>query len=107
MGGEFLTRGIGGLCIDALISAKVQGTEAVRLRQGIALSYLADAVALLLYIEPLAFDNAESPPASLAEPLRTVVPRSSRIATRLSLWWFKRSNPTGRRRLTRFYVNNN
>jgi hypothetical protein len=94
MGGEFLTRGIGGLCIDALISAKVQGTEAVRLRQGIALSYLADAVALLLYIEPLAFDNAESPPASLAEPLRTVVPRSSRIATRLSLWWFKISNPS-------------
>lgn len=83
MGGEFLTRSIGGHSIDALISAKVQGTEAVRLSEGIALSYLADAVALLLYIEPLAFDNAESPPASLAEPLRTVVPRSSRIATRM------------------------
>ena len=81
MGGEFLTRGISGLCIDALISAKVQGTEAVRLSE-ISLSYLADAVALLLYIEPLAFDNAESPPASFAEPLRTVVPRSSRIAQR-------------------------
>ena len=92
MGGEFLTRSIGGHSIDALISAKVQGTEAVRLSEGIALSYLADAVALLLYIEPLAFDNAEIPPASFAEPLRTVVPRSSRIAPCLSLCRFAASS---------------
>ena len=58
MGGEFLTRGIGSLCMQALISAKVQGTEAVRLSEGIALSFFADAVALLLYREPLASPTA-------------------------------------------------
>ena len=79
MGGEFLTRGIGSLCMHALISDKVQGTEAVRLREGIALSFFADAVALLLYREPLAFDNAESPSAAapFAEPLGTVCSRES------------------------------
>ena len=77
MGGEFLTRGIGSLCMHALISAKVQGTEAVRLSDGIVLSFFADAVALLLYREPLAFDNAESPSAAVrfGEPLRTVCSR--------------------------------
>jgi len=81
IGGEFLTRGIGSLCMHALISNKVQGTEAVRLSEGIALSFFADAVALLLYREPLAFDTAESPSAAarFAEPLRTVC---SREATR-------------------------
>ena len=67
--------------MHALISNKVQGTEAVRLSEGIALSFFADAVALLLYREPLAFDTAESPSAAarFAEPLRTVC---SREATR-------------------------
>ena len=63
--------------MHALISDKVQGTEVVRLNEGIALSFFADTVSLILYREPLTFDNAESPSAAspFAEPLRTVCSR--------------------------------
>jgi hypothetical protein len=44
--------------MQAQVSAKVQGTEAVRLSEGIALSFFVYALAVLLYRESLAFPTA-------------------------------------------------